>query len=535
MKPLVVIPLFNHGATVRQVAEAVLCRHADLLVVDDGSSDGGLDTLEGLPLHTLRHEVNRGKGNAIRTAARWARERGFTHVVTIDADGQHDAQDIETLLEKGRENEWSIVIGKRDFNTPNVPGSSKFGRDFSAFWAKAQTGQRVEDIQSGLRLYPLEVFETLRLRQSRYAFEVEVIIKALWAGFEVHEAGVRVYYPPREERVSHFRKFRDNARISLLNTRLTLRALLPVPHRQFTSQTKARTWTTRSVASAFAHRIFYFLIRCGGRFLAYGLLYFVVAYYTFLPRVRERSQPYLRRRFGPLSPLQSLLHTWRQNLAFGKTLVDHAALGITGQARVDPGAEAERAQVYRLLERGRGLILVTAHVGCWQMAMACFKAEGLETSVVYHRSRSDVDKLAHEHRGGEASVRFIDPAGAYGGGIEIMAALRRNGLVCVMGDRHFGSREGSVRVPFLGEEIHVPASIYRIAGALGTPVVVYFFPRTGPGRVGLFKGDVFDVPDRGGGPENYREEALRFTQALEGFCEKYRHQFFNYYNLWQNP
>jgi len=533
VKPLIVIPLYNHASTVRAVAQAVLHRESNLLVVDDGSSDGGSDTLEGLSLHLVRHDHNQGKGNAILTAARWAKEHGFTHILTIDADGQHDPDDLALLLEKGRDSEWAIVIGKRDFNTPNVPESSKFGRNFSAFWAKVQTGQRIDDIQSGLRLYPLAVFECLRLRQSRYAFEMEVIIKALWAGFEVCEVDARVYYPPKEERVSHFNKWRDNVEISLLNTRLTFRALLPIPHRRFTTTGKTKAWTSKSVASAFAHQIFYAFIRCGGPWPAYLLLHFVVGYYTCLPRIRKCAWHYLKHRFGKLSFTETFLHTWRLNLLFGKTLVDHAVLGITGQAHFDLPTEQQAARYRQLLARGNGLIVITAHVGCWQMAMSCFDFFDEEKYVVYHRTPGDVDKMAHEHSGNKAAVHFIDPAEAFGGTIEIMAALRRNGVVCLMGDRHFGAQAGSIRVPFLGEDISVPASIYRIAAALSTPVLVLFFPRTGAGRFKLMEEAVFEVPERGACLENYRPEARVFTTALERFCEKYRYQFFNFYNPWQ--
>ncbi|MDR1145648.1 MAG: glycosyltransferase family 2 protein [Verrucomicrobiales bacterium] len=232
-KSLIVMPLFNHAATVSGVAREVLRRYAELLVVDDGSTDGGAATLDGLPLTVLRHAANRGKGAAILTAARWARERGFTHLLTIDADGQHFPDEIEILLARGREWPNAIVIGARDFNTPNVPAASRFGRQFSAFWARVQTGRAVGDIQSGLRLYPLTVFAALRLGARRYAFEVEIVIKALWHGFTVSEVPVRVHYPPARERVSHFHQWRDNLRVALLNTRLTARALLPIPHRQF--------------------------------------------------------------------------------------------------------------------------------------------------------------------------------------------------------------------------------------------------------------------------------------------------------------
>lgn len=235
-KILIVIPLYNHAATVREVAQHCHTLHERVLVVDDGSSDGGGGTLDGLDVQLLRHEVNRGKGAAIRTAAIEAARQRMTHIVTIDADGQHDPSDIPQILAVLARDPLSIVVGKRNFDTDNVPGSSRFGRKFSNFWLRLQTGQSLEDTQSGFRAYPLVVFEELGFRASRYSFEIEVLVKAAWAGVPLYDADISVYYPPPEKRISHFDKLRDNLRLTLLNTHLTLRSVTPWPHRKIVRQ-----------------------------------------------------------------------------------------------------------------------------------------------------------------------------------------------------------------------------------------------------------------------------------------------------------
>lgn len=232
-RPLVVIPVFNHGATLRQVVIRALEVHPHVLVVDDGSTDGGADTLAGLPCEVLRHERNRGKGAAILSAAKAADERGMTHIITLDADGQHDPADIGKFLPLIAAEPGAVVIGARDFDVPNVPGSSRFGRQFSRFWLRVQTGFDVSDVQSGFRAYPVQLLRQLALREAGYAFEVEVLARAAWAGFPLRDVEISVYYPEPDKRVSHFDKFRDNVRISLLNTRLTARSMLPLPHRKY--------------------------------------------------------------------------------------------------------------------------------------------------------------------------------------------------------------------------------------------------------------------------------------------------------------
>jgi len=232
LKVVAVIPLYNHATTVRRVAERTLEQLSELLVIDDGSDDDGAETLAGLPLTLLRHEHNRGKGAAILTAAAEARRRGASHILTLDADGQHDPDDIPTLLRVLEQESRAIVVGKRDFEQESIPGGSRFGRSFSNFWLRLQTGRSLGDTQSGFRVYPLYVLEGLSLWTRRYTFEIEVLVRAAWAGVPLHDAPISVYYPPGKERISHFRGFMDNWRLTLLNTHLTLRSVVPWPHRK---------------------------------------------------------------------------------------------------------------------------------------------------------------------------------------------------------------------------------------------------------------------------------------------------------------
>jgi len=192
-RPLVVIPVYNHGASLRTVVDQALAVHPRVLVVDDGSTDGGAACLADMPCEVLRHPVNRGKGAAILSAAAFARQRGLTHIITLDADGQHDPTDLARFWPLLAAEPTAIVVGARDFNVPNVPGSSRFGRNFSRFWLRVQTGCDISDVQSGFRAYPVQVLEHLTLREAGYAFEVEVLVKAAWAGFTLREVPVSVY------------------------------------------------------------------------------------------------------------------------------------------------------------------------------------------------------------------------------------------------------------------------------------------------------------------------------------------------------
>ncbi len=233
IKPLIVIPVYNHAATLREVVDRTLRVCGDILVVDDGSTDGSTEAINGLQVRLIRHDKNMGKGAAILTAVEEARKFGMTHIITIDADGQHDPADVKFFMPVIEKEPLAIVVGKRGFNVENVPFSSRFGRVFSNFWLRVQTGYSLKDTQSGFRAYPIALFDKLRLYDRHYSFEIEVLVKAAWAGIALKEVDISVHYPEREMRVSHFRPFMDNLRLTILNTRLTVRALLPLPHRRF--------------------------------------------------------------------------------------------------------------------------------------------------------------------------------------------------------------------------------------------------------------------------------------------------------------
>ena len=265
VSPLIVVPVYNHAESLRQVVTGALC-HGAVLVVDDGSTDmpavpsGSFAIMEqnafpethplhALPVYYARHPHNMGKGKAILTGAAFAVALGKSHIITIDADGQHAPEDIPAFLAAMQSDSLAIFVGKRDFNTPNVPGGSRFGRAFSNFWFRVQTGKDVGDSQSGFRAYPLEVLGKLTLTESHYSFEVEVLVRASWAGFTVSDVPIRVHYPPRTERISHFRPFMDNLRLTMLNTRLTARAVMPMPQKKFAMDGEGKITVLRPMKS----------------------------------------------------------------------------------------------------------------------------------------------------------------------------------------------------------------------------------------------------------------------------------------------
>ena len=227
---LLVIPVYNHGATLRQVVELGLRAGWPVLVVDDGSTDGGSESLRGLDCRVHRLPSNQGKGAALLAGAAQAAALGYDAMLTVDADGQLDPTEGLRLVEAAAGHWPCLVIGDRRMDSPNVPGASLFGRAFSNFWVRLECGLDLPDTQSGMRLYPVHELLRLTIRCRRYDFEVESLVRLAWSGVPVRSVGISVHYPPPGERKSHFHQFKDNLRLTMLHTRLVIRALNPMPH-----------------------------------------------------------------------------------------------------------------------------------------------------------------------------------------------------------------------------------------------------------------------------------------------------------------
>ena len=246
MRIAVVIPHYNHAATVLQVAAGARRYLDTVLVVDDGSTElpeNFEEELRESDIRLIRHDSNRGKGAAIKTAAKLLSGDGFDYMIVMDADGQHLPDDLPRFIEAVNDDPASVVIGCRDFeHTANVPGSSKFGRKFSNFWCRLETGFSCQDTQCGFRAYPVRAFRELHFSCSRYNFEIEVLVKLLWSGFHPVEVPIGVVYEKPGKRITHFKPWKDNFLLSVLHASLVTRRLLPIPYRKLVKNPKPNYW-----------------------------------------------------------------------------------------------------------------------------------------------------------------------------------------------------------------------------------------------------------------------------------------------------
>jgi len=158
-------------------------------------------------------------------------------------------------------------------------------------------------------------------------------------------------------------------------------------------------WSSRSIGSNWQHQFFYLTIKLGGRSLAYLALYFVVGYYVLCSRLaRERASHYLQRRFPHATGVRKLWHCYRLILAFGKVLVDRAVVGIMGPESFQVSL-AGREELLKLRDENNGMILMAAHVGCWQVAMSALDFLERPVHMLMRREDGDIDRHYYEHAG----------------------------------------------------------------------------------------------------------------------------------------
>ena len=215
----VLIPALNESLRIREVVEGALAHCPNVIVVDDGSTDGTHECIADLPVILLRHAQRQGKGEALRDGFREARQRGFKGALTMDGDGQHAASDLPRLLEAANRHPDSIIIGARLRNRAQQPTYRRLANEFGDWGLAWGTGYQIADSQSGQRFYPEAVMALEDIPGQGFVFEAQIVISA------ARRLGTRCVSVPIESRyrhagsdeqfrASHFRPLADLYRIT---------------------------------------------------------------------------------------------------------------------------------------------------------------------------------------------------------------------------------------------------------------------------------------------------------------------------------
>jgi len=241
-KICILIPTYNNEKTLKRVIDGVLDYTESIIVINDGSTDSTPHILGQYPqITTVSLPENKGKGNGLKIGFRKAKELNFDYTITIDSDGQHYPDDLPVFVEALlNEDHDVLLIGNRNMSQDGIPKKSSFGNRFSNFWFWFETGIKLEDTQSGYRLYPLHKIPK-KYFTPKFEFEIEIIVRTAWRHVPVKNVPIKVLYDPAE-RVSHFRPFKDFTRISILNTILVTITLIYIIPRNFINNFRKKSF-----------------------------------------------------------------------------------------------------------------------------------------------------------------------------------------------------------------------------------------------------------------------------------------------------
>ncbi len=533
-RPVVVIPSKDNAATIGQVAAGCLDHAVPVVVVDDGSVDGTGDAARAVAgVTVLVHHRNLGKGAALSTAFQHAWSQGHSHAICLDADGQHEPADLPAFLEAARRDPWAIFVGVRDLST--APGSSQFGRRFSNWWTWVETGHRLADTQSGFRCYPLEPTLGLGLGDGRYEWEVEVLVRSIWGGVAVRDLPCRVFYPPESERVSSFRPFWDNLRISLLNTRLVATRLLWPPTWINRVPPPGGEWRGQHLGRLWGWTFFLALIRLTGRWPTYlAMLPMSLFYLVFARPHRLGVLAYLRRAQAAGLPVRAgLWDAWRVFHGFACSLVDRFALLVRG-----PGD-------FRILHEGtapakrvlteRGAIFLSAHLGNPDLGATALQTQEYQrpVNVLQYTAGDDPYALLLRRYLGDSAPRIISlNAGQELASLEALRALRRGEILAIKGDRAVDER--AVEVDLLGGRVRLPTGPFLLAAISRAPLFLLGCFKEGHSDYRVIASEPWELrfTSRAAREADLARWTQRFAATLESWARRYPRQWYNFYDPW---
>lgn len=544
----VIVPLYEHGAALRGTIERLLPFGLPILIVDDGSGDEtrrlAQEVLANHPqLELITLPRNQGKGAAVMAGMRALHQRGFSHAVQVDADGQHDIARLPDLLAASRRQPDALVSGHPRFGA-DMPGCRRYGRWVTHVWVWIETlSLRIPDTMCGFRVYPLasciELMDGVRLGR-RMDFDIEVAVRLAWRGVPFIPVEVEVSYP--ETGLSHFRGWRDNLLITWLHVRLFFGMLRRLPALLGDRPAdRGRHWSRIAErGSVLGMRGLLTVYRLFGRGVFTVVLYPVIAYfYVTGRRARRASAAYLARIRSTAQrrglPPPAGLGVFRHMLSFGQATMDKVAVwaGATGPDAIRFSDPAYAATVRR---EGRGGLFIGSHLGNLEVCRAFGqKIDRLPIhALVFSRHAEKFNQILGE-ASPEAMVSLIQ-VDALGPDvvIRLQERIEAGEFVAVVGDRTaVGNETRSVVVDFLGAPAAFPEGPFVIASLLRCPVYLLFCLKAGDHHVVHL--EPFADPlrlDRKHRAACLKQAVGAYAGRLEDFCLQAPLQWYNFFDFW---
>ncbi len=546
-RPCAVIPTHNHHRELPNVVKALRAHDLTVFVVDDGSSSPAREAIAALhaPGHgvqVLRQAVNAGKGGAVIAGLRHAAAAGFSHVVQVDADGQHDLSALDALVQAARDNPGALISGRPVYDV-SIPRGRLIARWLTHIWVWIETlSTRIADSMCGFRVYPLA--ETIRVLDhakvgQRMDFDPEIMVRLFWSGVAPIHIPVRVIYP--EGNTSNFRLLQDNWLISKMHTRLVFSMLFHLPWilaRRPPMPGRPAHWADlRERGTRLGMGFVKVCVRLLGRRAAMALVALIAGYFWMVDGARRAySHAYLQRVFartGRKPP--TARDTYQHFRSFAGKALDVFV------AWLDPGkigaiTLASPETVERANAGSGGALLIVSHHGNAEVSRVCLSSQIKHTiyPLVHTRHARQYNAFLRAVQPELATttieVEDIGPALA----VQLKERVERGEWIAIAGDRTpFSGEARTVAVPFLGSPAPFSTGPYILASIMECPVYLLSCVRDGAGyRVALeLFAEKIELP-RHSRQAAIAAYAARYAQWLEAQCLAYPYQFYNFYDFW---
>jgi predicted LPLAT superfamily acyltransferase len=543
----VVVPIYNHKETIARVVDVLVQMALPVIIVDDGS---GADTKHTLGMLTQQHDAvqlvtlsaNQGKGGAVMAGLKQASACGFSHAVQVDADGQHNLDDVPRLLRLSQQYPLALVSGRPTYDA-SVPKGRYYSRYLTHVWVWIETlSFDIADSMCGFRVYPLAstmaLLDQCRLGK-RMDFDIEVIVRLYWRAVPVISMPTRVIYPPGG--ISHFRAWKDNVLISWLHTRLFFGMLFRLPM-LLSRRVKSLHWSSvqeqGTVLGMYAILAIYRLL---GRRLCRIVVQWIVFYYYLVARgARSHSAHYLSqvKRFAWSRgvALQDGLTPYKHFLQFSYAALDKIGIWID-HAIADQAKILRKDEVSADLAKGRGVLLMGSHLGNLEICRALVSlSRGVRvTALVYTEHAEKFNKVlrrfAVDDQVNLVSVSALTPEIA----MDLVRRVDEGEVLVVAADRVSVHNPGrSVFVPFLGVDARFPEGPWILAHVLRCPVYLVFCMWDNGYQISFEPFAHNIVLPRQRREIAVREYVERYVTCLQEQCLRYPLQWFNFFDFWSH-
>ena len=543
MKICAIIPSYNHDQAIGAIRDRLCALHLPVYIIDDGSSEparsrlAGLhDENRGIVVHRLN--ANCGKGVAMIEGFRLAIAAGFSHALQIDADGQHDLDELPQLLLLARDHPKALISGRPLFDR-SIPLGRKIGRWVTHIWVWIETlSLRIPDSMCGFRVYPLEATQQVIAHDHigpHMEFDTEIMVRLFWRGTPVHMWPVKVIYPPGN--ISNFKMIADNWRISKMHARLVcgmIRRLPRILMRRFGLRDGSCHWASLGERGAYwGLRFCAASYRLLGPRLCRIVMAPIVLYFLLTGSEQRRaSRDFLTH---ALNRPPTFREIYRHFAAFAGRTVDTLGAWIGAIGRDSIVVETPELLAQASAD-SRGAVIVVAHFGNVELSRATLDPDTRArlTILAHTRNAANFNRMLRDFSP-EASANIIQVTEI---GPETAMALKeridRGEWVVIAGDRTPVLSQGRVsQVPFFGEAAAFSNGPWVLAAVLGCPVYLLVCLRDGA----FHRLSLEHFAERIVLPRQDRNAVLtshiaRYAERLEQHARRDPFQWFNFYDVW---